>query len=109
MESSDEDELAVVCLITSLVKQKRVRKRRVWSKEWIEAHLTQGPYHSLVKELRLTDSYGYRNFLRMNTESFDLLLKLVIPIITKIDTNIRRSISAEERLAVTLRWLASGT
>ena len=71
MESSDEDAIAVVCLMNSLINQKKVRKRRVWSKEWIQAHLTQGTqlhnktciHHFLVKELRLTDLQGFRNFL----------------------------------------------
>ena len=63
MESSDEDAIAVVCLMNSLINQKKVRKRRVWSKKWFQVHLTQGTHHSLVKELRLTDLQGYRNFL----------------------------------------------
>ena len=67
-----------------------------------------GAYHSLVQELRQMDTPGYRNFLRMNSVSFDLLLQKVAPLITRQDTRLRRSIPAEERLAVTLRWLATG-
>ena len=36
------------------------------------------------------------------------LIEKVAPLITKQDTRLRKSISAQERLAVTLRFLASG-
>jgi hypothetical protein len=44
----------------------------------------------------------------MDPESFDLLLQKLGPIIAKEDTKLRLSIPAEERLAVTLRYLATG-
>ena len=43
----------------------------------------------------------------MSPERFDHLLGLVKNSITKEDTNFRKAISAGERLAVTLRFLAS--
>ncbi|XP_031334657.1 uncharacterized protein LOC116164601 [Photinus pyralis] len=50
----------------------------------------------------------YRNFLRMDGESFDYLLELVRPDIEKKDTNMREAIPASQRLSITLRYLASG-
>ena len=44
----------------------------------------------------------------MSPERFDHLLNLVSPYISKQDTNFRKSINSAERLAVTLRFLASG-
>ena len=44
----------------------------------------------------------------MSPQRFENLLTLVGPSISKQDTNMRKSISAEERLVVTLRFLASG-
>ena len=44
----------------------------------------------------------------MSSERFEHLLSLVGPLIRKEDTQFRKSISPEERLAVTLRFLASG-
>ena len=38
-----------------------------------------------------------------------MILERVSPIITKQDTNYRQSISAEQRLMVTLRYLATGS
>ncbi|KAJ8953490.1 hypothetical protein NQ318_023611 [Aromia moschata] len=44
----------------------------------------------------------------MSSENFDEILTLIKEDITKTDTNYREAISAEERLAVTLRFLATG-
>ena len=47
-------------------------------------------------------------YLRMSPERYGHLLRLVSPLIKKQDTNLRKAILAGERLAVTLRFLASG-
>ena len=47
-------------------------------------------------------------YIRMSPERFEHLLQLVGPKITKQNTQFRTAISAEERLIVTLRFLASG-
>ena len=44
----------------------------------------------------------------MSPERYGHLLRLVSPLIKKQDTNLRKAILAGERLAVTLRFLASG-
>ena len=44
----------------------------------------------------------------MSPERYDHLLRLVSPLITKQDTNLHEAILAGERLAVMLRFLASG-
>ena len=45
----------------------------------------------------------------MSREEVNLIIEKVSPIITKQDTNYRQSISAEQRLMVTLRYLATGS
>ena len=44
----------------------------------------------------------------MSPERFEHLLSLVGPIISKRNTHLRESISAEQRLVITLRFLSSG-
>lgn len=61
-----------------------------------------------MKELRDEDPKLYTNFVRMASDDFDFLLSLVSPLISKQNTPLRKSISAGERLAVTLRFLATG-
>ncbi|KAK4885232.1 hypothetical protein RN001_001503 [Aquatica leii] len=62
----------------------------------------------LLKELKTNEPEDFRNYLRMNSETFEELLKLVSPHIKKQDTVMRNSIIPEERLVVTLRFLATG-
>lgn len=44
----------------------------------------------------------------MDTAKFEYLLRLVTPLIQKQNTRLRESISPAERLALTLRHLATG-
>ena len=44
----------------------------------------------------------------MNGDTFDELLHIVGPSISKLSTNFKESIAPEERLAVSLRFLAEG-
>ena len=46
--------------------------------------------------------------MHMSPESFDYILSLVSPLISKQTTKLREPISVAERLALTLRFLASG-
>ncbi|VEN36077.1 unnamed protein product [Callosobruchus maculatus] len=62
----------------------------------------------LRNELLLEDPNRYKNFLRMDNECFNKLLRMILPDIEKQNTKLRECISAEDRLAVTLRFLASG-
>nr|CAI5822663.1 unnamed protein product [Callosobruchus analis] len=68
----------------------------------------QGAYNQLMAELRSGDPDFYKNFLRMSATDFDHLLELISTKIRKKDTWMRKSITPGERLAVTLRYLATG-
>jgi len=56
----------------------------------------------------MDDQTGFRTLLRMTAEEFNVLLGMVRPLITKQHTQMRRAISPRERLAVTMRFLATG-
>jgi hypothetical protein len=60
---------------------------------------------------RLEFSVGqwlYKNFTRMSPSEFGFLIHLIGEKISKKDTAFRKAISVQERLALTLRFLASG-
>ena len=62
----------------------------------------------MVHELRL-DNDKHSQYFRINKQSFDHLLSLVAPSITKQDTRLRDFIEPRlEKLAVTLHHLAEG-
>jgi hypothetical protein len=116
-ECTDDDEKEVMEIAATLLvvkkslemKAKKRKNRTIWTKQWIGERLQKGAYTSLITELRASDADSYRNFLRMDAESFDLLLRKVGPVIKRQNTRLRISIPPEERLALTLRWLATGS
>ena len=61
-----------------------------------------------MREIRLLDTSSYKHFMRMDASTFEELLSSIAPRITYQDTVMRQAISPAERLAVTLRFLATG-
>lgn len=91
-------------------KQKRNVRRSIWVRQWLTKRSTDGAYQKTLMEFREVNNQNFlfTNFIRMDDETFKELLQLVSPFIKKQDTNMRPAISEQERLAVTLRFLASG-
>ena len=67
-----------------------------------------GSYAFLTIELLVCDETSYVNYLRMYEPKFEEILGLIRSGITKIDTGMRAAISPAAKLAVTLRFLATG-
>lgn len=88
--------------------QRRRRKRSVWVRDWVRRRNELGCYVQLLRELENEVPTLYKNFLRMNIADFNNLLEMVSPLIKKEDSNMREAISPGERLALTLRFLATG-
>ncbi|XP_063231370.1 uncharacterized protein LOC134535920 [Bacillus rossius redtenbacheri] len=107
---------AVVALTSTLAREKsrckiKRRARQWWTKPWLQKR-DEGNGHGMLSllrnELRLYDTESFRNFVRMNGALFDELLGRVCPIIQKQNTVMREAIKPRDRLAVTLRYLATG-
>lgn len=103
---SSQEEYAAAIIIISHQQRKRKRKT-IWMKEWLKRRSTLS-HMELIRELRQSSASDLKNYLRMDDRYFDYLLNLLKPYITKKDTVLRQAISAEERLLVTLRYLATG-
>ncbi|KAH7940749.1 hypothetical protein HPB49_005132 [Dermacentor silvarum] len=82
------------------------RKRSCWRK-YCMRRKELGVQNLLYEELLKTDLDEYRRLLRVSREQFLQLLSRVAPRIRREDTVMCRFISAETRLQVTLRYLAS--
>ena len=65
-------------------------------------------YHRLMVELRNEDRAGFRNFLRVQPELFDEILQRVGHIIQGVGCNFRGPLEPGLKVAVTLRFLATG-
>ncbi|XP_041826075.1 protein ALP1-like [Melanotaenia boesemani] len=106
MEDDIQDEVMMVVLGLLLTEKPRTKKKnRIWKKAWRQR--ARGLY-SPTSELEVTDRQGFQGLLRMSAEEFDYVLHKVAPLITKKNTRWRLAITAKERLALTLRYLATG-
>ncbi|KAJ8914354.1 hypothetical protein NQ315_011342 [Exocentrus adspersus] len=50
----------------------------------------------------------FQNFTRMSLEDFNYLLNKILPVVSKQDIQLEQAIPAKMRLAITLRFLATG-
>jgi hypothetical protein len=91
-----------------LTLPQRKKKRRWWQTQLYHSRSVSGG-SSLLNDLRGQEMSGqFNNFTRMHSDDYDLLLNLIGPKIARKNTVFREAISVQERLAVTLRFLATG-
>ena len=91
------------------VQQRRRCRRIWWVRPWIGRRLKLCQYSRLLElQLRLEDVPVFRNFLRMEPELFVEILNHVRDSIWRQDTFYRRALDPGLKLALTLRYLASG-
>ncbi|XP_075996858.1 uncharacterized protein LOC142990849 [Genypterus blacodes] len=88
-------------------EKRQAKRRRVWRKTWLERWAQRGLY-SLHGEAAAEDSQTFLRFVKMTGEDFQMLFIRVAPMISKQDTQMRKAISAKERLSLTRRFLATG-
>ncbi|XP_046682066.1 putative nuclease HARBI1 [Homalodisca vitripennis] len=93
-----------VCIAIKFRKTRNPRRK--WSRQWLLQKRTFS-HTKLLRELR-NEPNDWRNYLKMDEDTYIDLLRLVSPIILKNDTVMRRAISPHERLSATLRFLATG-
>lgn len=115
--SSDDAILAAACVVIISCAKKKRAKRRFWVRPSLEAKkkysgsdllqdLKRDDIDLLAGELRTDGSF--KNFLRMTSSDFEYLMLRIGEKIGKKNTSFRDAIPVKERLAVTLRFLASG-
>lgn len=62
----------------------------------------------MLSNLNMEPSGNFFNFCRMSAIDFEYFIVQIGPRIAKMDTNMRKCIPVQERLAVALRFLATG-
>lgn len=90
-------------------EQKTAKKRRtVWVRRWLKRRPELGQYRKLLMELRKEDKKGFRNFLRIDYDTYREILHRIEPRIKKFGCNYRHPLSPGLKLAITLRYMAAG-
>lgn len=98
---------ACIAILIAILSKRRVKRKR-WVKDW----LLKRDFYTHINLLTVIrdskDDKDFANYFRMKDACFDKLLVLVTPYLKKQDTCMRKAITPEEKLAVTLRYLATG-
>lgn len=95
------------------ILKKKERKERSLRTVWVrpifteEKRYKQGASDNLIKEMKNVDTEKFFEYMRMDIDTFNELLKLIYKNIMKQNV-VRTPISASTRLEICLRYLASG-
>jgi len=89
-------------------REERRRRRRFWVRPWISRRARFGNYENLMMELERESRGDFVNFLRMEPRMFRELLDRLTPRLRRQDTNFRRPLEPGIKLAIALRYFATG-
>ncbi|KAK4324874.1 hypothetical protein Pmani_004524 [Petrolisthes manimaculis] len=106
----DDDIIGAYAMLLLLKKKRNLQKKRkrLWSRQWLQRRREESVAFRLLRELEVEDPATLRQWMRLDRQQYLDLLCLVTPLIEKQDTNMRQAVTAEERLTLTLRYLATG-
>lgn len=105
MNEEDDDQAAFIALLR---RRRRRQARRFWVRPWVARRELFGHYATLMAELERESHGDFKTFLRMEPAMFHEMLDRLTPRLTKLDTNFRKPLEPGLKLAVTLRFLATG-
>ena len=94
--------------VIALQRFRQQHRRRWWVRPWLQRRVLYGQYEMLMAEMARDDPASFRNFIRMDPAMFQELLNRLGPRITKQDTIFRKALHPGLRLAITIRFLATG-
>ncbi|XP_076057524.1 uncharacterized protein LOC143035015 isoform X1 [Oratosquilla oratoria] len=90
-------------IIGACIKKKNKRpQRRVWCREWLQRRERMGSSVTILRELHEENETLFRNYVRMDINSFYILVSKVESYIQRQETNMRQSITPAARLSLFL-------
>ena len=92
----------------SPARQRPRRRYNMWVRPWLLQREERGAYHNIMAELYAPDIPGFTNFMRMTPEFFEMIKTRLEPCLARQATNYRAPISVGKKLALTIRYLATG-
>jgi hypothetical protein len=97
MMECGEEALLLLLLLQSRKRRRKVRK--FWVHPLLQNRTQDDHFYNLFSELRQYED-RFHNYFKMSISSFDTLANILKNKIQRQDTQLRRSIPPEERLAV---------
>ena len=104
-----EYQFAELVVISELIDSDDEKETRGKTRNWMKRRESHGYYNNIVQELLMEDPVGFRDMFRMTYSDFQNILQYIEKEITPQDAVFgTRCILGPERLALTLRYLATG-
>ena len=98
------EEVACLWMLYRRCQRRKKKVRKYWIHPILHDRMTHGMFWTLYPKLRLHEGKFF-NYMRMSMNTFDELLAELEPDITSTTTMMRDSVSPEEKLVITLRWV----
>ena len=96
-------------LLNELMESDDENPHRAKTRSWIKKRRYRGYFNNIIRELRIEDRFGFREMFRMDVIDFEYVLgKISDIILPKERLGGTDSIQSDERLALTVRVLATG-
>ena len=89
-------------------RQRPRRRHNMWVRPWLLQREEMRSYHNIMADLYATDIPGFTNYMRMTPDFFEMIKTRLEARIAKQATNYRAPISVGEKLALTIKYLATG-
>ena len=102
-------DLATLVLLNELMDSDDEKPHRGKTRSWIKRRRDRGYFNNIIRELRIEDRFGFREMFRMDVIDFEYVLGKISDIISpKERLGGTDSIQSNDRLGLTLRFLATG-
>ena len=103
------EDLAAVIALNELVDSGDEKPTRGKTRKWIRRRKEREFFTNIIQELIVEDRHSFREMFRMDVGDFEFILSKISDLISpKERLGGTRPIESDERLALTLRYLATG-
>lgn len=103
-----QHEMELVVLIQRYLAQNEKQDRRWWVRRWITLRPEHGAYANLMQLMREEDVNGFKNFTRLTPAMFTDMVQRLTPRLQKHNTWYREALPVGLKVAITLRYMATG-
>ena len=102
-------DLVTLVVLNELMDSDDEKPQRGKTRNWIKRRHERSYFNNIIQELRIEDRFGFREMLRMDVTDFENILAKISDIISpKERLGETNPVQADERLALTLCFLATG-
>ena len=102
-------DLVTLLVLNELMDSDNEKSQRGKLRNWIKRSRERGYFNNIIQELRIEDRFGFREMFRMDVTDFENILAKISDIVSpKKRLGGTNPAQADERLALTLRFLATG-